>query len=142
VSRSYVPKELRKKIAQQALNRCGYCLTVESIAGYEMDVEHIIPEALGGLTVESNLWLCCSKCNLHKADRTESIDPETGETFPFFNPRNQIWSDHFEWSKESDLIIGKTGTGRVTIEALKLNRAILVTARRRWVKVGLHPPEY
>lgn len=135
-----MPKELRRKVAEQARYRCGYCLTVASVAGYDMDVEHIRPEAAGGLTEENNLWLSCSKCNLHKADRTEAIDPQTGETVPLFNPRHQTWSDHFVWSNEGDFILGRTATGRATIEALKLNRAILVTARQLWVKAGLHPP--
>jgi len=141
MSRSYVSKELRKKIAKEARYRCGYCLTVASIAGYEMDVEHIIPESAGGLTEEANLWLSCSKCNLHKSDRTQAIDSLTGETISLFNPREQRWPAHFEWSKEGDLILGKTAIGRATVKALHLNRTILVTARQRWVKARLHPPE-
>ena len=60
MSRTYVPKALRGKIAAQARYRCGYCLTAESIVGTPMELDHIIPESIGGLTEEDNLWLACS----------------------------------------------------------------------------------
>jgi hypothetical protein len=106
-----------------------------------MDVEHIIPEAAGGLTEEANLWLSCSKCNLHKADRTEVPDPHTGEKVALFNPRLQVWSEHFEWVEDGTIIAGKTAIGRATVEALNLNRTVLVIARQRWVAAGWHPPK-
>jgi hypothetical protein len=141
VSHSYISKELRRKITEQARRRCGYCLTSELVIGSEMDVEHIIPEAAGGPTDEHNLWLSCAKCNSHKADKTYAIDPETGETVSLFNPRQQSWSEHFAWSQEGDIIIGQTVIGRATIVALQLNRPLLVSARQVWVKAGLHPPQ-
>jgi 5-methylcytosine-specific restriction endonuclease McrA len=65
-----------------------------------MEVEHIIPEAAGGQSVEANLWLSCSECNSYKSDRTESLDPETKVKATLFNPRTQIWSEHFEWTAD------------------------------------------
>lgn len=35
--------------------RCGYCQTAEAIVGTPMEIDHIIPESLGGLTEEDNL---------------------------------------------------------------------------------------
>lgn len=141
MSGTYVPKELIRKVTEQARHRCGFCLTSELLIASQMDVEHIIPEALGGLTVESNLWLCCSKCNSHKSSRINAVDPETGETVPIFNPRTQVWAEHFEWSKEGDLMIGKTPIGRATIVAVQLNRRRLVLSRRLWITLGIHPPK-
>jgi HNH endonuclease len=140
MSRTYIPKALRLKIRQTSRNRCGYCLTPEIIVGEELEIEHIIPEAAGGLTIEENLWLACSKCNLHKGDRVEAIDPITGEIQKLFNPRTQNWFDHFEWSSDGDTIIGKTPVGRATVIALSLNRLPLVQSRRLWATHGLHPP--
>jgi hypothetical protein len=37
MSRSYVPKVLREKVAAQARHRCGYCLTAEAIVGTPME---------------------------------------------------------------------------------------------------------
>jgi len=89
MSRTHVPKSLRELIAAQARYRCGYCLTAEAIVGTPMEIDHIIPEALGGLTEEANLWLACSLCNDHKADRVAALDPVSGEVVRFFDPRRQ-----------------------------------------------------
>ncbi len=62
MSYSYVPQKLRGKIEQQARHRCGYCLSPEELKGESMQVEHIIPEKLGGLTQENNLWLAYNMC--------------------------------------------------------------------------------
>jgi hypothetical protein len=105
-----------------------------------MEVEHIIPESAGGLTEEKNLWLACSLCNSHKGSRTEYEDPVSGQVVQLFNPRQQVWSDHFEWIDGGARIIGLTAVGRVTVAALQLNREPLVFSRRRWVAAGWHPP--
>src|SRR5208337_1093608 len=77
MSRSRIPKALRAKVAAQARYRCGYCLTAEPIVGTSMELDHLIPEALGGLTEEDNLWLACSLCNDSKGCRIAAEDPST-----------------------------------------------------------------
>jgi hypothetical protein len=57
-----------------------------------------------------------------------------------FNPRQQLWIDHFAWSEDGTEIIGKAPCGRATITALKMNNAEIVVARRLWVSVGWWPP--
>jgi 5-methylcytosine-specific restriction endonuclease McrA len=141
MSQSYVSKALRERVSKQAHYRCGYCLTQEENVGTPMEIEHIVPEALGGLTEEDNLWLSCTLCNKHKADRASAPDPITGEVVRLFNPRHQNWDEHFAWAEAGDEIIGKTATGRATVAALKLNRIELVRSRRKWVAAGWHPPE-
>jgi len=99
-SRSYVAKALREQIARDARHRCGYCLTSARITGTPMEVNHIVPESLGGPTVRENLWLACSMCNDHKDNRIAAPDPLTGEVVRLFDPRRQVWPDHFGWSTE------------------------------------------
>jgi hypothetical protein len=106
-----------------------------------MEIDHLLPECLGGTTEEDNLWLACSLCNDHKSGRVTAFDPITGEPTPLFNPRRQVWSEHFCWSVNGDRIVGLTSVGRATVKALNLNRAALVLARRAWVSVGWHPPK-
>ncbi len=141
MTRNYIPKQLRAKVAKQARYRCGYCLTSQTITGATMEIDHLVPGAKGGKTEENNLWLACSDCNDSKNDRINGLDTITNETVALFNPRQQIWEEHFVWTNEGDVIIGLTATGRATVEALKLNRQELVIARRRWVGVGWHPPK-
>ena len=139
MSTGFVSKSLRKRVAEQALYRCGYCLTTELLIGAPMEIEHIIPMALGGRTEESNLWLACSLCNEYKGMRIVASDPLTDEFSPLYNPRQQVWNEHFGWSADFERIIGKTAIGRATVAALRLNRPLLVRSRRIWVAAGLHP---
>ncbi len=107
-----------------------------------MELDHLIPESLGGVTEAENLWLACPGCNARKADRVLGIDPETGESERLFDPRRQSWQEHFRWNAGGTLIAGMTPIGRATVATLQLNRPVLVQARRAWVTVGWHPPSH
>ena len=135
-----IPRWLRERVGVQARFRCGYCLTSEPIVGTPMEIDHLIPRALGGSDDEENLWLACSLCNTHKSDRITAEDSLTGEAVRLFNPRTMSWREHFAWTEEGDRIVGLTPNGRATVVALNLNRSVLVIARRRWASVGWHPP--
>jgi hypothetical protein len=104
-----------------------------------MEVEHLVPEALGGRTEEENLWLSCRRCNGSKAARTRAIDPVTQAEVPLFNPRTQSWEEHFEWSEDGAQIFGKSPIGRATVQALRMNDLLIVQARERWVRGGWWP---
>jgi len=82
----HVPRALRDRVAAQARYRCGYCLTPEALVGTPLEVDHLLPIALGGLTQEANLWLACSLCNSYKGARIVALDASTGELVPLFNP--------------------------------------------------------
>lgn len=140
MSEQSIPKALRQRVAEQAHFRCGYCLTSEHIVGAPMEIDHIIPLALGGPTEEENLWLACSLCNDHKGGRIAALDPETGNMVRLFNPRFENWNEHFTWNLTGDHIEGLTPTGRATSIALNLNRPSLVRARQLWIRAGWHPP--
>ncbi len=130
MSGTYIPKALRERVADQARHRCGYCLTAEAIVGTPMEFDHLIPESLGGATEEENLWLACSLCNDCKSNRIAALDEDTGEVVRLFDPRRQVWGEHFRWTPEGDRIAGLTPTGRATVAARNLNRPVLVVARR------------
>ena len=141
MSRTRISRSLRGLVAEDERHRCAYCQSAVSIVGMPFEIDHVIPESLGGLTVRENLCLCCSPCNDRKACRTTTIDPLTGERAALFHPRRQSWSQHFRWIDDGLRIEGLTPTGRGTVLALQLNRPILVTARQSWVHVGWHPPK-
>ncbi|WP_437755688.1 HNH endonuclease [Sorangium sp. So ce1389] len=140
MSGTYIPKALRLRIAEEARHRCGYCLTQEVLVGAPMEIDHLVPEALGGQTEAENLWLACSLCNDHKGDRVAALDPETGQVVRLFNPRAQIWGEHFAWTQNGERLVGLTAVGRATVLALNLNRPSLVRSRKLWVLAGWHPP--
>jgi len=136
----YIPDSLRQRIRKQARYRCGYCLRTEELMGMPMTMDHIIPSAGGGPTTEENLWLACRRCNEFKGMQTHALDTETGKNVSLFNPRQQNWIEHFEWSEDGTEIIGKTPCGHATVVALKMNNSEIVVARRLWVSVGWWPP--
>ena len=135
-----IPAALRKRIELAARYRCGYCLTPQTISGAQMEIDHIVPVAAGGLSAEANLWLACAWCNSHKGAQTHAADPETGAMVPLFNPRTQPWAEHFRWNVAGDLIEGITPIGRATVIVLQLNNPYIIPARRQWVIAGWHPP--
>lgn len=140
MSRAYIPESARQRIAEAARYRCGYCQTLQVVVGYPLHVEHIIPEVAGGSSIEDNLWLACSVCNYHKGPQTHATDPILQIETSLFNPRTQIWSEHFAWSDDGTQILGLTPIGRATVVALQLNLPFRTHSRQRWVSVGWHPP--
>ena len=141
MSRSDLPAALRQRVRTVAGDRCGYCLSSQRYVMARLEIEHIIPRSQGGSNEESNLWLSCSLCNRYKGSQVQGVDPLRGETVKLFNPRTQVWSDHFSWSSDGTLIIGLTPTGQGTVEALQLNNELAVEVRRNWILAGWHPPE-
>lgn len=68
-------------------------------------------------------------------------EPKTQRRLRLFNPRLQIWNEHFRWSDDYGLVLGKTPTGRATVAALKMNQPRIVQIRLIWASLGLHPPD-
>lgn len=137
---SPITNTVRQEVQARAGGRCEYCRTSEQLTGYALEVDHIIPLANGGDSTTSNLCLACRRCNAYKSKHTYSADPQTGQDAPLFNPRLQIWAEHFAWSDDGCRIVGLTPIGRATVEALRLNDPLIVRARALWVTVGWHPP--
>ncbi len=135
-----MPNPSRQTIRESVHNRaggcCEYCQTGEINIGQAMHVEHINP---AGGDNPNNLCLACPNCNLSKATAVTAADPNTGEEVPLFNPRTQIWDEHFEWGDNHAMIRGITLIGRATATRFKMNRPRIVLARQRWVQAGLHP---
>lgn len=138
---TYISASLRRRVAERARYRCGYCQTRQDIVGMPMEIDHIVPQALGGPTIEDSLWLACSLCNAHKGDRLVAFDPVSGQAVRLFDPARQRWSEHFTWTDDGGTrTIGLTPIGRATAAVTNPNRLSIVRARRRWVSVGWHPP--
>jgi hypothetical protein len=105
----------------------------------EFEVEHIVPRARGGEDEFANLALACGSCNRRKAQVIQAIDPQTGVDVSLFNPRRHVWREHFEFVAAEVAIIGRTPTGRATVERLNLNRRQMIRARLLWGVNGWYP---
>jgi hypothetical protein len=137
---AYIAPSLRQVVIERAQGRCEYCLTWQAIV-VEMEVDHVVPESVGGPTEAANLCLTCVGCNGFKLAFQKGRDPETGEQAPLFNPRLDRWEEHFRWDEEGTHVLGLTLVGRVTVARLRMNRLRMVEARRLWVQAGWHPPQ-
>lgn len=116
---TYIPTALRRQVIERAGNRCEYCLLPTEVAFFPHEVDHVIAEKHGGATDIDNLALACWRCNRHKGSDLTSFDPQTQQLNPLFNPRRQLWMEHFAY--EGVRIVGLTPEGRTTINLLRLN---------------------
>lgn len=140
MSKSKIPKALRALVAKRSKWRCEYCVSQERFAPQPFTSDHYDPESNGGKTVLENLVNACQGCNGGKADRVGMIDPVTKVFTLFFNPRNQVWDEHFGWSEDFTQILPRTAEGRVTVLGLKMNRSNLLELRAFLHRHGEHPP--
>jgi len=127
----------RTEIARRARYCCEDCGYPEAASSTPLEVDHIIPEARGGATTFDNLALCCRSCNLHKHVKTAAVDPVTGTMVSLFNPRAQLWSEHFVLDRDTGAIRGLTPIGRAAVVALTLNSTHALTTRRLLTRLGL-----
>ena len=116
---TYIPTTPRRQVIERAGNRCEYCLIRAEVAFFPHEVDHVVAEKHGGATDIDNLALACWRGNRHKGSDLTSFDPQTRELSPLFNPRTQVWTEHFAYERER--IIGLTPEGRTTVNLLRLN---------------------
>jgi hypothetical protein len=135
---SDIPAALRDEVVLRAGDRCEYCGLSQAGQEAAFHVDHVAPRVAGGPTELSNLALACVSCSLRKWARRSAPDPETGEDAPLFNPRDQVWEDHFRW--EGAAVVPLTPTGRATVAALAMNRPLAIAIRSEEVERGRHPP--
>ena len=137
MSESSIPPKLRRLVVQRAAERCEYCGLAQVGQEATFHVDHVTPVAAGGKTVEDNLALACVSCSLRKAARELATDPETGREAPLFNPRRDDWRENFRWN--GVVVVGVGATGRATIEALSMNRSLILAIRQEESALGRHP---
>jgi hypothetical protein len=110
----------RAAVRARAENRCEYCQRPQSTSPLiPLHIEHVIPRKHRGTDGADNLALACAECNLHKGSDLTGIDPDSGQVTPLFNPRRDLWDEHFEW--DGLRIVGHSAVGRTTVRLLQLN---------------------
>ena len=135
---SYIPAVLRQLVIERAEGRCEYCRFPQEAAFLTFEVDHIISEKHGGATTAENLALACVFCNSFKGSDLGSLDPQGGQLTAFFNPRTQLWSDHFAIEADGRLQ-PLTPHGRVTVAILRMNDAERIVERQLLLQIGQYP---
>ena len=120
---------------QRAGDRCEYCRLPQAYTTLPHEVDHIRSLKHRGPTTPGNLCWACARCNSYKGTDVSAYDPVSGELVPLFNPRVEVWPDHFEWNGTT--LVGKTGTGRATIELLQINLSERLGHRRLLAQAGI-----
>lgn len=128
------------EVAARARHRCEYCRAPEAAFNLAFEVEHIVPLSQGGADTPDNLALACRSCNLYKAAKLTCPDPATDQQAGLFHPRRDAHAEHFRIDPGL-AFVGRTPTGRATLECLRLNSARQVRVRRTWQQLGLFPEQ-
>ncbi|HEX4948877.1 MAG TPA: HNH endonuclease signature motif containing protein [Blastocatellia bacterium] len=132
---SDISNRLRQRVALRAAQRCEYCRVPQHFVQHKHEPDHIRPRQHGGVTIFENLALSCFRCNRRKGPNVASFDPLTGQLILLFNPRTQLWHEHFAW--EGAVIQPLTAEGRVTVNLLRLNDEDRLAERQTLLEAGL-----
>ena len=135
----YVSAELRRLVQLRARNVCEYCLIHHSDTYLGCQIDHVISEKHGGMTLEDNLAYACTFCNRSKGSDLGSISEFTRQLVPFYNPRKQKWSDHFQIRDTA--IEAITPTGEVTARILGFNMIERQFERKELSSLGRYPSD-
>ena len=132
-----IPADLRQLVSDRAQGKCEYCLLRQEFSIYTHEVDHIIAQKHDGPTKANNLALSCLSCNRHKGTDLATFDPATGEVTRLFNPRLQVWADHF--ALRNGRIEGITPAGRATAKLLMLNTPNRILERQLLITQKCYP---
>ena len=133
---------VRRQVIERAQGCCEYCFAQRRFSSDPFSVEHVVPRSRSGGSELGNLALACQGCNNFKYTHLSGVDPVSGAEAALYNPRADIWSEHFAWNDLYTEIMGLTARGRATVLRLRLNRPELVALRKILAAAGLHPPDY
>lgn len=118
-------------VRQRAHNRCEYCgIDQRHYPDFTFHIEHVVARQHRGSEDVTNLALACHLCNRKKGPNLSGIDPDTGELTRLFNPRTDVWGEHFRL-EPSGFIIGFTPIGRTTAYVLGMNSDVRMQIRLR-----------
>ena len=131
-----ISTRIGRLVRTRALSRCEYCRIHIDDEPYAFHVEHIIPRKHLGTSTLDNLAWSCHSCNLAKGTNIAGLID--GEIITLFNPRTQEWNRHFRW--KGGKLVGRTKTGKVTVQVLNINYEQRVYLRTLLIKAGCFPP--
>lgn len=124
--RQSISEKIRQLVAERANYKCEYCRTHSDDMFLSFELDHIIPFKHGGTNDVENLAFACPHCNQHKGSDFATVFGN--EIVRLFNPRLDIWLDHFEVINGE--IISKTKVGDASIKIFRFNEPDLLILRQ------------
>jgi hypothetical protein len=134
---TYISEEFRRLVAVRADYLCEYCLIHEDDTFLGCELDHIISVKHNGPTELDNLAYACFFCNRRKGSDIGSILWGVDEFIRFFNPRTDLWPQHFQL--EGPIIKPLTDIGTVTVQILGFNTTERIFERQTLIHVGRYP---
>ena len=126
---------IRRLVAQRAANRCEYCHLPQAAAPLALfHVEHIVAQQHVVDDSMENLALACPDCNRYKGPNVATVDPQSRQLIVLFNPRLDLWDDHFQ--RDGPRITGRSPIGEATVRLLQMNSNKRVELRRELQSSG------
>lgn len=139
MTRSNISTQLRQQVSIRADNRCEYCLLSEEDSTIRHTIDHIRALKHEGSSDAENLALACIDCNRNKGSDIATFDPDSQQLVRLFDPRHDIWREHFTLDKAT--IVGLTPIGRGTVNILQFNEPTRVQHRAFLQAKGNYPAD-
>ena len=133
----YIPYSFRLIVGQQAGFKCEYCLIHEADSVFAHEIDHIISLKHGGLTELKNLAYSCVFCNRMKGSDIGSILLPDRKFVRLFDPRIDVWREHFQI--DDGFIEALTEIGAVTVKILDINHFERIIERRELILDDRYP---
>jgi hypothetical protein len=131
----HVSEALNAQVVSRAGGICEYCRIAVSDTYFGGEIDHIRSLKHGGLTETSNLAFACQPCNRNKGSDLGSIPAHSKVLIRFFNPRFDIWSDHFRVNPHGE-ILPLSEIGEVTATIFRFNDSDRVVERAGLIEIG------
>ena len=125
-------------VSKRANFICEYCHAPESAFNFPFEIDHFIPLSKNGTDDLDNLVLACRACNAYKAFHNIGLH-DNKENLRLFNPRQDMWNEHFSVNLDSSEIERLTEIGIGTINRLKINNMRQIQSRQIWTQSEIFP---
>ncbi len=130
-----IDEYIRALVRERAGDRCEYCRLPHTHAPWLVfQIDHIIARQHRGSDEFTNLALICPRCNLHKGTNVGGIDPDTNKLTRLFHPREDDWTQHFEF--KGTRFAGRSPIGRTTVWVLAMNHQEQLQIRQEIMEMG------
>jgi hypothetical protein len=128
-------RQTRQFVRRRANHRCEYCHLPQAGHDERFSIDHVIASQHVRDDSTSNLAFSCLRCNLFKGTNVSGIDPMSGQITLLFNPRIQLWHQHFRWN--GPVLSGLSPEARASIALMQMNAPARVQLRQTLVVEGL-----
>lgn len=131
----YISEILIKEVLRRAGGRCEYCRIFIEDTYFGGEIDHIRSLKHRGHMELRNLALACQPCNRGKGSDLGSISERSGALVRFFDPRIDIWREHFLINSVAE-IEALSDIGEVTALILGFNASERIAERKGLIEMG------